>query len=474
MSTFGGLNTAFSGLSAANQGLNVTGQNIANVGTDGYTRQRIETSSVAAPNRTGLFTTPPTPGNGVSVNTIARLGDVFAENRVLSTAADAGYTYVRADAMTDLELSLNEPGPNGVSKALQAFWSSWQDLSNSMEQSAPASVLLAEANTLTKLVNLGYTALEDQWADHRGRLDSMATDLNAAASQLGELNAQIRKTLNSGGTANELLDQRNLLATEIADLAGGTVSTRPDGMVDVYIGGNAIVQGDQVYKVNAAGARSLEGAATDPARLEWDDRAITAISLTGGQMAGTVSILAAADTSGTGGAIAEAAASYNAFATKLGNDVNTLHRQGATGGGTTGLDFFSFTAGLPAAKAISVLPTDVSGIAAANPGAGDYDGSHARKISLIGTGNGSPDMMWNDFVTSIGVASRAATQSGTLAENSHHGAVSQLSSRSEVSLDEETVNLVQYQQAYQANARVMSAIDEMLDTLINRTGIVGR
>lgn len=399
---------------------------------------------------------------------------MFAENRVLSTAADAGYTYVRADALTDIELSLNEPGTNGISSALQSFWSAWQDLSNSMEQSAPSSVLLAEANSLTKLVNLGYTAVEGQWADHRGRLDSMATDLNSAAAQLGELNAQIRKTLNSGGTANELLDQRNLLAAEIADLAGGTVSARADGMVDVFIGGNAIVQGDQVYKVNAVGARTLDGAAGDPARLEWADRAISAISLTGGQMAGTVSILAAADATGTGGAIAEAAASYNAFATKLGNDVNTVHRQGATADGTTGVDFFTFTAGQPAAKAIGVLPTDASGIAAANPGAGDYDGSHARKISLIGTGNGSPDMMWNDFVTSIGVAARAATQSGALAEKSHHGAVSQLSSRSQVSLDEESVNLVQYQQAYQANARVVSAIDEMLDTLINRTGIVGR
>lgn len=474
MSTFGGLNTAYSGLSAANQALNITGQNIANVGTEGYTRQRIETSSVGAPGRVGLFTTPPVPGSGVSVSTIARLGDVFAENRVRDTASQSGYTFVQADALTDIELNLNEPGPNGISKRLQAFWSSWQDVSNSMEQSAPSSVLLSEANSLTGAINLGYTNLENQWADHRGRLDTMVTDLNAAAKQLGELNTQIRSTLNSGGTANELIDQRNLMAAEIADLAGGTVSARPDGMMDVYIGGNAIVQGDKVHTVKAAGSRTLEGAADDPARLEWTDRSVSAVHPTGGQMAATVSILSASDGKGTGGAIAEAAQSYNDFASKLGEAVNSVHRAGSTRSGESGLDFFSFGAGQPTAKSIGILPTSAAGIAAGVPGAGDYDGSHAGKISLIGTGNGSPDMLWNDFVTSVGVASRSATQSETLAENAHHGATSQLASRTEVSLDEETVNLVQYQQAYQANARVMTAIDEMLDTLINRTGTVGR
>lgn len=474
MSTFGGLNTAYTGLSAANTGLNVTGQNLANVGTEGYTRQRVVTSPAGAPGPAGLFTTPPKPGSGVVVDSIARLGDVFAENRVRATASTAGYTYIRAEALTDIELNLGEPGAKGISARLQAFWSSWQDLSNSMDQSAPSSVLLAEANSLTSLVSLGYAGLENQWAENRGRLDSMAIDLNAAAAQLGELNGQIRQTLNSGGTANELMDQRALLAAQIADLAGGTAVPGSAGMLDVFVGGNALVQGEQVYTVTAAGARSLEGADADPPRLEWVGRAVTAVNATGGQMAGTVSVLAPADASGTGGPIAEAAASYNAFALKLGSMVNDAHRAGATPDGRTGLDFFSFAAGVPAAKGIGVVPTDASGIAAALPGADGYDGTHAGNISLIGTGPDSPDMFWNDFVTRTGVAARSAVQSGTLAENFHFGAVTELASRTEVSLDEETVNLVQYQQAYQANARVISAIDEMLDTLINRTGIVGR
>ncbi|WP_216363154.1 flagellar basal body protein, partial [Arthrobacter sp. Hiyo1] len=70
MSTFGGLNTAYLGLTAAQQGINVAGQNIANAGTDGYTRQRIEQSAVGAPARTGLFAAGTQAGQGVSVDGI--------------------------------------------------------------------------------------------------------------------------------------------------------------------------------------------------------------------------------------------------------------------------------------------------------------------------------------------------------------------------------------------------------------------
>ena len=473
MSTFGGLNTAYTGLTAASQGLSVTGQNIANAGVDGYTRQRVETSSIAGASKAGLFSVPPTAGNGVNVDGISRLGDAFAENRVRGTASEAGYTYVRADALTDIELSLNEPGTNGISARLQSFWSSWQDLSNNMEQSAPASVLLEEASSLTRLVSSGYSALEQQWSEQRGKVETLVTDLNGAARQLARINAEVRTTLNAGASANELIDQRNVLAAQIADLAGGSVRETPDGMLDVYIGGNAIVQGDTAHTVKAAGALTLDGAADSPARLEWVDRSITAVSLNGGQLAGSISVLAPAS-GGTGGAIAEAAASYNAFAEKLAGTVNAAHRTGVTSEGKTGLDFFGFAPGVAAAKGLTVVPTTASGIAAGAPGAGGYDGSLAASISLLGKGKDSPDTFWNNFVTQTGVASRSATQAGTLAENAHNGAKTQLASRSEVSLDEETVNLVQYQQAYQANARIVTAIDEMLDTLISRTGLVGR
>jgi flagellar hook-associated protein 1 FlgK len=90
-STFGSLNTALSGLNAARQGSAVTGQNIANSATEGYTRQRVSTSALGPVARVGLFSSGVTPGQGVGVDGIRRLGDIFLDARVRSTSAEAGF-----------------------------------------------------------------------------------------------------------------------------------------------------------------------------------------------------------------------------------------------------------------------------------------------------------------------------------------------------------------------------------------------
>src|SRR3954470_15749562 len=115
MSTFSGLNTAYTGLVAAKSGLDVVGQNIANAGTAGYTRQRVVTSGVPALNNAGLFSGGVRPGQGVSVDGVQRLGDAGLDARVRTTTALSGYSGTRAGALATLEASLNEPGTNGLS-----------------------------------------------------------------------------------------------------------------------------------------------------------------------------------------------------------------------------------------------------------------------------------------------------------------------------------------------------------------------
>src|SRR6476620_6932288 len=123
MSTFGALNTAYRGLTAAQQGMNVPGQTIANAATEGYTRQRVEQSSLAAPAR-GLGSGGAVqPGQGVSVDAMARLGNSFLDSGVRSAGAQAGYASVRSAALQGIEGILQEPGDNGISTALHGFWS---------------------------------------------------------------------------------------------------------------------------------------------------------------------------------------------------------------------------------------------------------------------------------------------------------------------------------------------------------------
>src|SRR5690554_2111332 len=361
MSTFSGLNTAYTALTAARKGLDVVGQNIANANTEGYTRQRVTTSSVGSVAQVGPLAAPLQVGQGVSVDGIARLGNIFLDARVRDSAATSGYWAVRANTLASLEVSLQEPGENGISTRLQESWAGWQDLANRPGEPAPAGIILEKAGVLTSQIAGGYKAVDNQWTQLRSELDGMASELNDAASQVADLNGRIRAAKASGSSINELLDHRNLLTTTIAALSGGTVRHLDDGTAEVLIGGNAIVSGDTFRPVTVVGSEHLAG--NVPVQLEWAHRPGAAVSLDAGEMAGAISMLAPTDGNGTGGALAEAAEQYNEFATYLANTVNAVHSAGVTSSGVAGGDFFGITAGLPAALALTVIPTDVDGLA---------------------------------------------------------------------------------------------------------------
>lgn len=473
MSTFSGLNTAYTALTAARRGLDVIGQNVANVNTPGYTRQRLETSATSPLASTG-FSTGPRVGQGVTVDGIARLGSLQLDARVRATTAMSGFSAVRANALSALEVSLNEPGDNGISASLDDFWAAWQGVSNKPGDEGAAQVLLSQASTVASRISAGYQSVTNQYKDVRQDLSAMADELNSAAAQVAGLNGAIRSALANGGSVNELMDQRSALATTAAALAGGTVREGADGMVDILVGGNAMVTGEVFRPVEVIAGDSLQGSLDgDPVQVVWSHRSGDPVALSGGEMAGALSLLA------PGADLEKAAESYNLLAEKLASAVNSVHRSGSTApddtnpDGNTGLDFFTFDAG-PKALSLQVVPRDASGIATRGSGAGAFDGSVADAISQLGTGNESPDKTWSGFVAGMGAASRSEMQQAKLAGVAASSAAGMQLANSAVDMDEENMNLLAYQHAYQGAARVMSAIDEMLDTLINRTGIVGR
>ncbi|MFC0680679.1 flagellar hook-associated protein FlgK [Lysobacter korlensis] len=474
MSTFGGLNTAYSGLTAARRGMEVVGQNITNATTAGYTRQRIETSAVAAPGSVSMFRTGVEPGAGVSVDAINRLSNEMLNGRVRTTAAETGYWGVRSTVLGRLETALREPSDAGLSSTLQDFWAGWQDVSNRPGDFAAGGVLLERSSLLASHIAQGYADATAEWSGMRSQTQAIAADVNSLATDVAELNAQIRQALASGSSANELLDQRDLKATQLAALTGAAVRPRDDGTVDIVLGGDALVSSGRAREVVITGALRLEDAGGAPVQLEWADRPGVAVTVDGGELLGALSVLAPADGTGKGGAIAEAAAAYNALATSLHDQVNAVHTTGVTGGGVAGGDFFELAAGVPAALGLRVVPTDATQIAAGGTAAGEGKGSTADKISQLGTKDGGPDDVWSSYVVRIGVESRATGQQLELADRAARAASTQQLAQSSVDLDEETTLLLTYQHAYQGAARVMTAIDEMLDTLINRTGVVGR
>ncbi|MFB0835339.1 flagellar hook-associated protein FlgK [Arthrobacter halodurans] len=474
MSTFGGLNTAMTGLNAARLAMETAGQNIANVGTAGYTRQRADVTSVGAPATVGPLAGRPAAGQGVSIVGIARLADAHLDARVRGTAAAAGFADTRAAGLADLEGILREPGQNGLSSLLSGFWAGWQEVANRPGDPAPAAALIGAAQQLASRLSASSRELDQQWTAQRGTLDSLVSELNSSAGRVAELNGSIRSTVAAGGNANELLDQRATLTARIAELSGATVRDAGDGTVEVLLGGNALVAGTSARTVQvseqAQGAR-VPGGGT-PA-LEWRHRPGEALSLDAGRIAGSLSLLAPADGAGTGGPIAELSAALDTVAAALADTVNEVQLAGARPDGRPATAFFGYDAARPAAS-LAVLAAGAHELATGTPGAGPLDGSNADRMAALADAPGGADALWSATVLAIGTATRAEAQQSVLAAVASVAAATQQQSAAGVSLDEENVALIAHQHAYQGAARVMTAIDEMLDTLINRTGVVGR
>jgi len=476
MTSFSTLSTALSALTTQRAALDVAGQNVANVNTVGYTRQRAETTSVSAIASASRFSSGLPVGQGVTVTGVSRLGDIFADARVRSSTSLASDLLSRADSLTRLESTITEPSDKGVGAQLAQFWASWQDLSNNPGEAAPAQVVLESATMLSDAIRAGYQAVDTQWTEMRTQVSALVTEVNTTANGIAELNGSIRSVTVSGGNANELMDKRDMLILRMSELTGATARPMEDGTVTVSIGGNPVVSGDRAYGLHLEGATKMTGAASDVPLLAWDRTSAGPVSLDGGTLAGMIAALAPANATGTGGMLAEAARAYDSLATSLTTKVNAIHSTGVTTTGAPGGDFYTLGSdpAVPPSLALTLASTDYRNIAAATPGNGAFDGSVADRIAQIGTAVDSPDRDWQRFVVDLGVNTQSAVRSATVAESARSTAEQIQLAQTSVDIDEETINMLAFQRAYQGAARVMTTVDEMLDTLINRTGVVGR
>lgn len=469
MSTFSGLATASSALAASRRGMDVVGQNIANQNTEGYTRQRVSTSSVAPITHAGRFSVGAVPGQGVAIDGIARLGDALLDARVRDSVGIAGYWSARALAATTAEAALAEPTENGLAAHLSQFWAGWQDLAQTPDSAAAATVVIGSAVSLAERIGDGYRAVQSQWSGMRASVDRTVAQVNETAGQVADLNREIRDALVTGRSANELIDRRDSLVQTLSRLTGARGTIEPDGTMTVRIDGNALVSGVDSRRLIAGGPTSVD--AGGRIEVSWAGGASSPISVGSGELGAMVGMLAP---DGEGGMLASLAVSYNTVATALANAVNTQHGAGATASGAPGGDFFTLSATGPAALGLSIAIDSSEDLALAAPGAGALDARNADAISQLGHGAGSPDAIWTDLVSAFAVATAGDVQRSSLTEAASISAITAQRSVAAVDGDEETVALLTHQSTYQAAARVLTAIDEALDVLINRTGIVGR
>lgn len=465
MSGFSSLNVASRALAAQQRAIDVTGQNVANANTVGYTRQRVEMQSLASASAYGLQSREDSPGNGVSADKVIRIRDAFLERRAQQQAGLASQAAATAATYDQLETSFGEPGDTGIQSLLTKTSAAWSQLSTRPTDTSSRIAVLASADALAKGLRTASAAVDAQWTGTRLEAVDVVDEANATLAQIAALNKTIQESQGNGNPANELQDQRDGLVAQLSKSLGATGIETTNGMVDVVVDGNVLVSGSGASKLALTGGTDPLTMATTPVRLAVAPGGSTLQpgGSVGGQLEALNTILPSYQ------------AKLDGVASKL-SAVNGVLATGYDQNGASGAT--SPLYGGSTARTITVVLTDPARLAAAfNAPQGtdaSADGKVADAIADLGKQAGGPDATYRDMITALGIASRSATGAATTAATVL-GQVDQARlSVSGVSLDEEMTNLLVFKQSYAAAARVVTALDEMLDVLINKTGLVGR
>jgi flagellar hook-associated protein 1 FlgK len=162
VSTFSGLNAATTALWAQRRALDVTGQNIANVNTDGYSRQRADLQAMGGSVVPAFYSTSPGIGQGVTVDDVIRIRDAFLEGRGQTEHANSARLTAESEALELVEQAFREPGDTGIQSLLSDLWSGWQDVANKPEDLAARGQVLERLDTLVGGLHFSQASLDSQ------------------------------------------------------------------------------------------------------------------------------------------------------------------------------------------------------------------------------------------------------------------------------------------------------------------------
>ncbi|HWI16435.1 MAG TPA: flagellar hook-associated protein FlgK [Vicinamibacterales bacterium] len=442
------LSMAARAMDAQRAGLAVTGENIANLNTDGYVRRNIQ----LAEGRPA----------GVDVVGIRAQRDRLLEARVRQEMPSAAREGAIADSLTVVEASLGEAGAS-LDAQLSAFFDSFAALTQDPASTVARDGVVLQGRLLTRSFNDLATRLDDARRGTDVSVRAGVESVNRLASQVASLNTAINAA-NGGGT-EALKDEQLLALTELAKLADITVIARSDGGVDVSLGqGRAIVMGANTY--------ALQAVDTPPngfASIELGGLDVTG-EFNNGQLSGLLSVRDVM--------VPGYQARLDAIAFSVAQQVNTAHQAGTDLLGGTGNNFFAPIGGPAGAAAAIELDAAVSAdpqlIAASLTGApGDNQTAKAiaalRDARVVG-GTASFAESWSQLVYRVGSDAQTATSQQKGRQEVVDQVARLLDQVSGVSLDEEASSMLRFQRAYEANARYFSTVDQVLATLLRLVG----
>jgi flagellar hook-associated protein 1 FlgK len=489
-STLSGFESIRKALTASQMGLDVTGQNIANVNTEGYTRQKVDLSSISSEAGTYRYSqiASVNVGGGVNVDGVSQIRDQFLDSRYIKENSNYNTYNTSTSALQDIENIFDEVNTDGLHARLSDFSVNLQTLSNNPDSMEFANIMRSSAQKVTEVLNQYYDRLQEIKGQRIADLNIIVDDSNTIVSKINSLNIEIRNQKLQGEPSNELIDTRNSNIDKLSNYLNISVEGQVDGTVSIKSGSNYLLNSSTGQITTIA----LDST-TLPVKIIKNDGSEFVILK--GEIKGNLQILngegSFALTSGGDPyrGVPYYEESINAFSKSFADTFNGLNIP-LTGEnkplfegdsfGTINASTIKVSSGwLSDARYITTTRDPVTVIEA-----GNVDGRNDNIMRMINSMGSDTDITpafkgtFVEFATSLmsDIAvdvnyNKDMTRTSELVLSS---ITDQRQSVTGVSLDEEAINMIRYQKSYGAAARLMTALDEMLDTLINKTGIVGR
>ncbi len=461
------LNAGKTSLLTNQKSIEIVGNNIANVNTEGYSRQRAELIQIPAVNFGNFFI-----GQGVAVSDVSRDYSVFINRQLQEKSIEYGEETGRSGSLTELERIFNVSEDNLASK-INDFFDAWQELSANPSGQVERDVVMQRGKLLGDAFR-GITDETDTVAQNMNtEIIGEVEQLNEKIAEIAKLNERISLVEISGKqTANAARDQRDLIVKDLSETLGVKTYTDNNGMLNVVLpGGKPLVQGLQAMTLQAVTIGTNVNIQLKVAGSTLD----LAVDDFGGKFHGMLEMRDVF--------IADLRTKLNTLAIDLTDKVNKVHENGwfkdpATGLPANGQRFFNdITATLPPdvpSRMVAVAFTDSRRVAAAGPNSSAAPGDNETALaiasleitnSVAGT-NDTFDNYFSQMVSTVGIeASR-----NHLALSGSKDATTQLQnlrdSFSGVSLEEEMIDLIQYQRGFESSAKFLATVDEMMTSLL--------
>ena len=463
-----GFEIAKSGMNAARNQLNVTAHNLANVGTTGYSRQ--QAVQVTKPTIHSLGVTDRLGsgymGQGTTIETINRIRNDFLDSEYRNYLSIYNYNSYMSQGYSYIENIINEPSDSALSSNISTFWNSLSELGSKPTDLSARAAFVQSALSFTTAINSISDKTQQLKSQYTQELESIVHKINIITNELSDLNKEIIDLESIGNPANDLRDQRDLLIDELSKLVDIDTYENGNGAISILAGGKLLVGENTKRQISLTVDEN-----NNSLKVIWSEE-LDQFEMKGGHLKAALSSI--------NEVINNFENDLNDMITTLANRFNEVHKQGFDLNRDGGLDFFVSSDGEPINIRNLTINKDILNdptLLALSKDA-DLDGDNSNLNDLLAikdekiltpTGNINVNIgeFYNFTIAKIGLNSKSFQQAALNTKGTLDEVATQKSSVSGVSMDEETANLVMFQQAYNASAKVLQTVGEMLDTLIN-------